>query len=194
MHNNSRYILLNFFFKEKCHDKIAITHIKIEFHLINDFKVKMLIKMNVLKFEKIILNFDDKIIMISVCQNMKMSIFFHRKNSLINRIIKTTSQIIVSIDKIVKISIQIKNTIISINKNNNFHSQSVKLLNFESEYFAYVTDFNFVTVQIKNFTIKLFIISKNFKIKHLRDYDKKNFFNAFKEFLFNHNVNSIDKV
>ena len=68
-----------------------------------------------------ILNFDDKIMIIFTCQNMKISIAFHQKTFFINQTIKALSQMMISNDKIISISIRIKEAKISKNKNYNFY-------------------------------------------------------------------------
>lgn len=176
IHDNSKYVLLNFFFEEKCRGNAAITYVKTEFHLINDFKIKMLIKINVLKFEKIILNFQNKSIIMTTCQSMKISIAFHRKGFSVNRTIKAATQIVVSIEKIVIISIQMKSEIISTNKNYCFYFQSIKMLKSENEYFVHVTKSKLIIIQMKNISKKSYTMFKNFKIDHLRDYDEKKIF------------------
>lgn len=113
IHDNLKYIFFDFFFQKQQHKEIVVIYIKTKCHLIDNFKIKMFIKMNIMKFEQIILNFDDKILQISICQNMKIFILFHRKKIFINWTIKIASQIIISNNKIVIISIRIKKTQIS---------------------------------------------------------------------------------
>lgn len=79
-----KYAILDLYIIEKHHEKIAITHVKTKFYLINDFKTKMFINMNILKSKKVIFNFDNKIIIVSTCENMKISISFYRKKKSIN--------------------------------------------------------------------------------------------------------------
>ena len=39
-----------------------------------------------------------------------------------------------------------------------------------------MTEFNIIAIQVKNTSTKLYILSKNFKMGHIRDYDKKGCF------------------
>lgn len=97
-----------------------------------------------------------------------------------NYIIQIAKQITMSNNKIVSILFKIKNKNISINKNYNFYFQMIKLLKFKNKYFAYIIKSNLITIQIKNILIKLYIISKIFKIKYFCDYNKKNNLTYFK--------------
>ena len=111
IHNNSEYVILDFYFKKKCHEENVIIYVKTKFHLVNDLKIKILINMNVMNSEQMIFNFDSNSLMISICQKMKIFIFFHRKENLIDKTIRTTSQIIISINKIMTVSMRIQNNI-----------------------------------------------------------------------------------
>lgn len=108
VHDNLEYDCLDLIFKQKCHEEIVVTHVKTKFHFINNFKTKMLIDMNVMSLKQIKLNFENKVMIMSICKNMKISIIFHQKKVFINRIIWTATQIIASIDKIMAVSIWIK--------------------------------------------------------------------------------------
>lgn len=163
-YNNSEYVFLDFFLKKKRHSDSAVTHIKRKFYFVNNFKIKMPIKINIIKSKQIVLKFGEKIMMILICDNIKISITFHRNKTLINRTMRAIAQVIVSIKKIVTISIQIRELKISKNRNYNFYSKIEKMLRTKDRYFAHITKFNIITVQIKNVSRKLYIIFKNFKI------------------------------
>ena len=50
------------------------------------------------------------------------------------------------------------------------------ILGSENGFFAHVIDSDLVTVQIKNISKKSYVISKNFKMNHFRDFEKKKCF------------------
>lgn len=80
------------------------------------------------------------------------------------------------VDKTMIISIQIKSFEIFKNRDYNFYSRTERMLGPEGRYFAHMTGLNIVAVQVQNIAVKLYIISKNFKIGHFRDYDKEGCF------------------
>ena len=166
IHDSSKYLVLNLYFKKKCHEEVAVAHVKTEFHLMNDLKIKILINMNVMNSEQMIFNFDNNILMISICQNMKISILFHRKANFVNKTIKATSQMTISIEKIMAVPMRIRNDI-SKNRDYNFYFKIIRMLKTKNEFFVHVTDSDLMTVQIKNVFRKSFIVFKNFKMKQL---------------------------
>ena len=176
IHDNSKYVILNLYMSKKYQENSATAHFKTKFHIINEIKINMLIKINVMKSKRINLNFENKIIIIFTCKNIQISINFHRKKTSINRTIWTAIQITMSIEKIIIVSVRIKSAQISKNRNYNFFSKMKRMLKSKKKYFVHVTSFNLVAVQIKNILNRSYIIFKNFKMKHLRDFDEKNCF------------------
>ena len=177
IYDSSKYVILDLYMSEKCQKNSVTVHFKAKFHIINKIKINMLINMNVMKSKRINLNFENKIMIIFTCRNIKMSINFHRKKISINRTIRAAIQITMLIEKIIVVSIRIKNThLISKNRDYNFFSKMKRMLKFEKKYFVYVTNLNLVIIQIRNISDKSYIIFKNFKIEHLRDFDEKNCF------------------
>lgn len=176
MHDNSKYVNVNFYFQKKCRDEIMIVQLKIKFHLIDDLKAQMFIKMNIMNSKQMILNFDNKIMIISTCENIEISISFHRKNASIDRTIRAAAKIIVSMKTTMIISIRIKKFKISTNRSYNFYFKIKRQLKSKNKYFAYVTKIKMIAIQIKNTSTKSYVISKNFKIEHFCNYDEKNCF------------------
>ena len=50
------------------------------------------------------------------------------------------------------------------------------MLGAEKEFFVHIINFDIVTIQMKNITEKSYMIPKNFKVDHLKDYDEKDCF------------------
>ena len=56
-----------------------------------------------------------------------------------------------------------------------------RMLKSKKKYFVHVTNSNLIVVQIRNTSSKSYIIFKNFKIEHLRNFDKEScFMTSFK--------------
>ena len=89
MHDNSKYMILDLYILKKCRENSVIAHFKKKFHIINDIKINILIKINIIKLKQINLDFENKIITIFTCRNMQIFINFHRKKTSINRTIRT---------------------------------------------------------------------------------------------------------
>ena len=83
---------------------------------------------------------------ILICQNIEMFILFYRKKISVNRTIRIAVKIIVSIEKIMIISVRIKGNEISKNRNYNFFSKIERQLRAKGDYFVHVTNVNIMTV------------------------------------------------
>ncbi len=124
IHNSDEYILMNDFIKETLwNDTSAIAFFQREVHLMNDFKMKMLIDVDILSSKRIQINLNDRILQINSCQDIIVKInIVTRKKANLKRIVKSWEKIIVSSHAFLKILVKIKD----LSKNQDFI--------FESEY------------------------------------------------------------
>ena len=88
IHDNLKYVILDLYMSEKCQKNSATAHFKAKFHIVNEIKANMLIKMNVMKSERINLNFENKMMIISTCRDIQISIDFHRRKTSVNRTVR----------------------------------------------------------------------------------------------------------
>ena len=136
IHDNLKYVILNLYMSEKCQKNSATAYLKTEFHIVNEIKINMLIKMNVMKSERINLNFENKIMIISTCRDIQVSINFHRKKTSVNRTIRAAIQITMSIEKIIIVSMRIKNAQISKNRDYSFFFKNETHAKIEKKIFC----------------------------------------------------------
>ncbi len=124
IHNSDEYILMNDFIKETLwNDTSAIAFFQREVYLMNDFKIKMLIDVDILSSKRIQINLNDRILQINSCQDIIVKInIVTRKKANLKRIVKSWEKIIVSSHAFLKILVKIKD----LSKNQDFI--------FESEY------------------------------------------------------------
>ena len=73
-------------------------------------------------------------------------------------------------------SIKMRNFELFKNKNYSFFSKTERQLKTDDEFFAHIIGFEVIAIQIRNTSTKSYIVSKNFKLKHLKNYDEKNCF------------------
>lgn len=57
VHDNSKYVLLDFYLFKEFKKKWVLAYFKEKVHLINDFKINILIDINIMRLEEITLNF-----------------------------------------------------------------------------------------------------------------------------------------
>ena len=176
VHDSFEYVEVDVYITKKITDDSDIEHLKIEFHLIDDFKINVLIEMNIMKLENIIFNFEKKIMVISTCENLEASISIQKKKTSINRTIRASAQIIISIGEIMAVPIHVKNNQMSTDKDYSFFSKIDRMLNSEKGFFAHVIETDLIAVQMKNTSAKSYIIFKNLKVNHFRDFEKEGCF------------------
>lgn len=88
-------------------------------------------------------------------------------------------QIVILEEQIMTISIKFRGTELFKNRDYNFFSKENWLLKSKGGFFAHITDFEMIAMQMKNIFKKSYIIFRNFKLGQLRDYNEKNCFLAF---------------
>ena len=175
-HDNSKYIELNFYIHDKKTDDIfVITHFKKEIHIIDDFKTKMLIDMNIMKSKKIILNFANKRLTMKNCEIIAfLNVKFKKKR--VDKIMRITIFIIISFRFIVFVSIKFRKLFISQNKDYMFHFQFDARFDFDDDFCFHITNVNITVVQVRNVTNKPCVLFKNVKMNRLRNYEKQNYY------------------
>jgi hypothetical protein len=173
IHDSFEYALLNFYLSEEFKDNAVLAHFKTEVHLISDLKANVLIEMNIMSSEEMILNFKRKIMIISICDDFETSIFIKRREQSMNRAVRIASQITISAEKVMTISVRIRDDQISRDRDYSFFLKTNKSLESEEEFFAHITKAKITIVQIRNTSNKLYFLLKNYKIDHLKDFAEK---------------------
>ena len=150
IHDNSKYVKMNLYIFEKIKNNSCVAHLKTKFHLINTLKINVLLETNMLISEKMILNFVKKILIITTCEVMKVSIQIERKKKIVNKSIRIHKTTIISKKFFEAMFVQIKNKQFSNDKNYNFFFIVNEKLDSKDEFFAHVIKSNVKTIQIRN--------------------------------------------
>lgn len=167
---------MNLFFSERIKNGLVIAYIIVEVYVVDNLKINILMKTNVIKSKDMIINFDKKIIIISICDNVEVPMMIWKRKTPVNCAIRTITHIVVSVEDIMVISIKLKSLALSKDRNFSFCLKKSNQFDLKGEFFTHVTDSNLITMQVWNTLTKSYTVSKNFKIGHLRNYDKKNAF------------------
>ena len=176
IHDSSEYVMVELYIPEKSKKTPAIAQLNIELHIVENLKVNVFIKMNVMKSKCIIMNFEKKFLTISICQNMEVSLTIKRKGISINKTVRTVNQMMISLEKIMTMSMRMRDADFSKNRNYNFFFKIERQLNPEKRFFAHVTNSEIIAIQVRNTSEKPYMMPKNLKIDHVRDYDEKGCF------------------
>ena len=144
-----------------------------EIHLINDLTIKILIDVNIIVSKKMIINVDKQTITIDNCE-ITIKLHIISRDARVNKMIKITKQLIIFSHIYMTIFVKIRDQFVVVDRDYFFHSRDDNRLKAKNEFFAHIIDVNFVVVQIYNVTNQIVVISRNFKLKKLQNYDEKN--------------------
>ena len=164
---------MKFFIFEKFKNESTIINIKTKIHFVNDFKINVFIKTNILILKEMILNFAKKKLIIIICKNMIISIKIDKKKKIVNRTIKILKKIVMISKKLRIVFVKIKK--IKLSKNRDFNFFFILNNNFDSKkiFFAHVMKFDVKIIQVRNTSERSYVLSKNFKIEHIKDYNEE---------------------
>ena len=167
------FVIINLFFVDiNVVDEFIIVVISIEVHLINDLKINMFVDVNVLKFQKMILNFEHNIFVINNCDVTIIIDFVNRVKFYIKRIIRNRKIFVVLFDQLTEISITFRDDL-SKNKDFLFESQCSTYLNQNDDVFAHIVDSNFFFVQIHNITNLSMLLKRRARLKFVMKYNQQ---------------------
>jgi hypothetical protein len=168
IHNCSEYVLLEIYiseFKE-------IAKLTRQAHVVDNLRAKFLMSMNILEFEKVIIDISRRKLIFSLCENLKVNMRITSKNeSRMNKVILVERLVIISSKSVVSIFIKMKESF----SDRDYLFQSIsRELNLESidEIMIHIMTINLAAVQVCNVTNKSVIISRRARLKRLIDYEK----------------------
>ena len=134
MHDDSKFVLLNFYIHEKTIDDSNIIHFKRKIHIVDELKIKMFIEMNIFDSKNIIIDIENKILIIDNCEiTFFLSIIFKRER--VDRIMRCIILIIILSHIIITIIVKFRERAFSIDKNYNSHFISNVKLNSKKNLF-----------------------------------------------------------
>jgi hypothetical protein len=161
-HETFEYIIASIYFAEKIIQKKLIREvIRREVHLIDDFKVNMLIENDILDLEDIFINDVNNKVIIASCQHMIISIEIRTlTKEMINKVFNVRFITIISSYSMIIISIHHSN----LSSNRNFLFESADLI---ISMYAHTLN-NFISdVMIKNESSRSIKISRNARLKKI---------------------------
>jgi hypothetical protein len=180
IHQFNAYVMLNLYLNEIFKDRKTKDHIRREFHIVNDLKCRILMKLNIMTSKKMIINLVDKSLIIFTCENLIVSIRINSKsNSRIKRIIHSKEFVTISFNSVMSVSIYMREKKLSFNKDYLFESNNDVLttsLEDLSDFYTHVCDCNMIFVHVRNDFVKSIMISSRTRLKFLIEYEKKECF------------------
>ncbi len=169
-HNCFEYVRLKLFISESK----EIIKLSRQAHVVNNLRVKFLMKMNILESKEIILNLRRRKMTLTLCDNVKVDIritTIAMNVTSINRVILIERLVFISAKFIVSVSIRMKKTLLD----RDFLFQSIsRELNLEliDDVMTHVVDAHTTFVQIANSTDKLVMISRKTRLDRIMNYEE----------------------
>jgi hypothetical protein len=158
VHEIKKYVNFSIYLSSK-NDSIKMIEIHRKMHLVKKLKTNMLIENDILRFEEIIIDVQEKRIIIISCQNMIIEIKIHQKESFVRRNVINQYASIISSRSYVKILYKVKNLLS--NRDFLFESSSSIFVFI----YAHVINARTTKIIVRNEFSKFKKISSNFKLE-----------------------------
>lgn len=170
LHDTSSYAVLDFYVPGTAENNQVLAHFKGEVHLVDDLRANVLIGMDIVGPEKMKLNFENNTLTIPTCKGFQAPIQVERRSEMVNRAVRAVAKTTIPPGMTMPVPVRMRGKRIPNDKDYSFHPMKEHRLGPEGGFFAHVADANLVAVQVRNTSSKPFVVPKNFKIGHLRDY------------------------
>ncbi len=169
IHNCSKYVHLKLFISKFT----KIVKLTRQTHVVNNLRVKFLMKINILESKKAILNISQRKMILSLCENLKIFIRVTLKlETRVNRVILVERLVIISTKSIATVSTRMRDKFLS---ERDYLFQSIsRELNLESvdEVMTHIMSVNVVAMQVCNFIEKSVIISRRARLDRIIEYEE----------------------
>jgi hypothetical protein len=143
LHYINEYMIMSFYIYRKAREFFYLIEIIAEIHVVNIFKLKILIAIDIVNIKKIFINFRIRTLIIDIIPEFSANIrTIHKNTKIIKIIVNFRKKEIIPLNTIKEIPIRIKK---KLNNNRNFL--------FLSEYpnaIYYIVNSNFSFIQIRN--------------------------------------------
>ena len=165
LHFTNNYCLLDLYIPKIFNSKKAIDHIRREIHIVDNFKTKMLIEIDIFESKRIQIDIDDEKLFIKSCNNLIIDIIIKIKNDVgVRRAIRNQKKIIILSNSFIRISVKMRISLLLSDRNYLFE------LNLKGVY-AHIVDINILFVYIKNDIKSKKMIPRHANLKTVVKYD-----------------------
>ena len=170
-------IILNFSFSEILDEKSTIVKFAKKIRLMNNLSIKILIEMNIIRFEYITIN--ASILIIDSCKDLKVDLFSISKDASIKKIVICSLTTTIFFHSIVKILIKLRKKKELFNRDYMFHSKRMIRLDNENEIFSHIVNSNFFETLIINNSNNSITILKRFRLNVVKEFDDEKCYMMF---------------
>ena len=107
-HVTNDYLMLSMYIQDTIDKRKVTTHLRREIHVVDNFKIKFLLSMNVMNFERMIIDMNLKQLIIKSCQSLVVKFEITVKNNIrVRRTLRAERKLVVEINIIVKLLIDL---------------------------------------------------------------------------------------
>jgi hypothetical protein len=157
IHEIKKYVNFSIYFSSR-NNSIKMIEIHRKMHLVKELKTNMLIKNDILKSKKFIIDVQEKKTTIRSCQNLIIDVKIHQRESFVRRNVVNQFAIVISSESFVKILYKIKDLF----SNRDFLFESFSEVSIFI--YAHVIDTRTIEIIVRNESAKSMKISRNFKL------------------------------
>ena len=166
-HVTNDYLMLSMYIQDTIDKRKATTHLRREIYVIDNLKTKLLLSINVMSFERMIIDMNLKQFIIKNCQSLVVKLEITIKNNIrVRRTLRAEKKFVVEINIIVKLSIDLRDDSI-LDKDYLFE------FSFSNTY-AYIVDVFVWFVYVKNDFNTSLEISRHAHMNQLVEFEKQN--------------------
>ena len=170
--NTNEFVIISIHLNELVNEKLAITVLIIEVHLVDQLNVKMLVETNVISSECIILNLHHQWMIIESYQDLMIDINSKAHlHSNTRRIIQAQKSINLSSELTTSVFVFFNEKSLSDDRNFLFESQYSQNLRHDDDVFAHIVNIKLSFVQIRNVTKSSITLSRKIKLDFVIKYN-----------------------
>ena len=171
-HESKEYIDIPIYLSSK-RNSDKMTCIKRKMHIVENLKTKMLIEIDILESEGITLNVSKRVTKIDSCENMKIELKIHQRDSFVRRIVISKFVETISSEEQAKIRIAMSK---SLSKNRDFIFESST--NVDVSLYAHLVNVYTIEILVQNDFADSVNISRNTRLDFVQKIEYENCFYA----------------
>jgi hypothetical protein len=180
LHQSFSYVMLDLYLNGTCKEKKTRAHIRRKFHIVKELKCKILMRLDIMTSKKMIINLTNKSLIISICENMTISIRINSKSNFrIRRIVHSKDFVTISSNAVTNVLTYMREKKLSLNRDFLFElNHEILIISLEEldDLYTHVCDCNIAFVHVRNATSKSVLILSKSRLDLLIEYEEKECF------------------
>ena len=180
------YMIIDFYLENVSEHESTKKKMHKKFHVIDELKCKILIEMNTMTSKKIVLNFQNKVLYVSLCKKLVIFIkIISKSNARVKRVIMTKQEIIVLSKFVFNVKIYMKEKSLFVDRDYIFEldwRSLIAFLKITEDFYIHIVNCNMTMIQIKNDLSTSAKISRRVRLNLFIEYEEKDCFQINLEF------------